>query len=43
MKLEGQGEGRSGGAVKAISKKSGIYSIEILSQRGENSYLKKDL
>lgn len=43
MKLEGQAEGRPGGAVKAISKKPGIYSGEILSQRGESSYSKKYL
>lgn len=38
MKLEGQAEGRPGGVVKAISKNPGIYSMEILSQRGESSY-----
>lgn len=43
MKLEGGGEGRSGGTVKTISKKLGIYSTEILSQRGESSYFKNDL
>lgn len=43
MKLEGRGEGRSGGAMETISKKLGIYSTEILSQRGESSYFTKDL
>lgn len=40
IKLEEQAEGKSDEAVKAIPEKSGVYAMQILSQKGESSYIK---